>query len=234
MGGAADVGLKRAHRSSHPLYTALCRSARPSLTANSFPRSSHVCSFASVPGSIYSVLDVVAEEIYEVTGYDRVLIYEFDSEWNGCVIVRSRSLGRLPRPECRAAHVRCPQIEKSRISPSFLGLHFPASDIPSQARRMYTRSRMRGECCLAPPRSALTAALAVIPDVSYRQQPIVPPMHPPLDLTHCIFRSVSPIHVQYLKNMNVGGSLRHDARAGTAIILTERSRPGAAYLSLSV
>eukprot|EP01117_Protostelium_nocturnum_P004074 TRINITY_DN15366_c0_g1_i1.p1 TRINITY_DN15366_c0_g1~~TRINITY_DN15366_c0_g1_i1.p1 ORF type:complete len:154 (+),score=49.00 TRINITY_DN15366_c0_g1_i1:67-462(+) len=64
---------------------------------------------------LYTSLGIVADEIKRVTRYDRVLIYEFDSFCNGKVM-----------------------IEKSDSSPRFLGLQFPASDIPLPAREMFS------------------------------------------------------------------------------------------------
>jgi light-regulated signal transduction histidine kinase (bacteriophytochrome) len=74
---------------------------------------------------------------------------------------------------------------------SFLNHHFPASDIPQQARALYIRNLLR-----------------VIPDVNYRPAPLRPPWPGPalLDMSDSILRSVSPIHLQYLKNMGVAAS----------------------------
>jgi chemotaxis family two-component system sensor kinase Cph1 len=74
---------------------------------------------------------------------------------------------------------------------SFLNHHFPGSDIPQQARALYIRNLLR-----------------VIPDVSYRPAPLRPPWDGAvaLDLSDSILRSVSPIHLQYLKNMGVAAS----------------------------
>lgn len=109
--------------------------------------------------------------VKELTGYQRVMIYEFDSEWNGRVV----------------AEVREPHQEP------FLGLHYPASDIPAQARRLYTHNWLR-----------------TIPNITYSPSPILPGRHhesgAPLDLSGCSLRSVSPVHIQYLKNMGVGAS----------------------------
>jgi len=78
--------------------------------------------------------------------------------------------------------------------PPFLNHRYPASDIPKQARELYLRNLIR-----------------VIPDVSYTPAPLIPPLNPatkaPLDMSDCTLRSVSPIHVQYLKNMNVAASM---------------------------
>jgi light-regulated signal transduction histidine kinase (bacteriophytochrome) len=74
---------------------------------------------------------------------------------------------------------------------SFLNHHFPGSDIPQQARALYIRNLLR-----------------VIPDVSYLPAPLRPPWPGPvtLDMSDSILRSVSPIHLQYLKNMGVAAS----------------------------
>ncbi|MBA1159408.1 histidine kinase dimerization/phosphoacceptor domain -containing protein [Microvirga mediterraneensis] len=76
----------------------------------------------------------------------------------------------------------------------FLNHRYPASDIPKQARALYLQNLIR-----------------VIPDVDYRPDPLVPPLNPatgkPLDMSDCSLRSVSPIHVQYLKNMGVAASM---------------------------
>jgi two-component system, chemotaxis family, sensor kinase Cph1 len=74
---------------------------------------------------------------------------------------------------------------------SFLNHHFPGSDIPQQARALYIRNLLR-----------------VIPDVNYEAAPLRPPWGRPvaLDMSDSILRSVSPIHLQYLKNMGVAAS----------------------------
>jgi chemotaxis family two-component system sensor kinase Cph1 len=76
----------------------------------------------------------------------------------------------------------------------FLNHRYPASDIPKQARELYLRNLIR-----------------VIPDVTYAPSPLIPQLNPatkaPLDMSECTLRSVSPIHVQYLKNMNVSASM---------------------------
>ena len=84
--------------------------------------------------------------------------------------------------------------DKAEALPPFLNHRYPASDIPKQARELYLRNPIR-----------------VIPDVSYTPAPLVPTLNPatrtPLDMSECTLRSVSPIHVQYLKNMNVAASM---------------------------
>ena len=115
---------------------------------------------------------VAAEEVREITGFDRVMVYRFDADWNGEVVSESK------RPD---------------LEP-FLGLHYPAADIPAQARRLYTVNWLR-----------------FIADVAYQQVPIVPALDPttraPLDLSHAALRSVSPVHLEYLRNMGVTASM---------------------------
>ncbi|WP_321781665.1 ATP-binding protein [Paraburkholderia sp. J94] len=77
---------------------------------------------------------------------------------------------------------------------SYLDQRFPAADIPSQARALYVHNRIR-----------------LIADADYASVPLVPPLHPatgrPTDLTWASLRSVSPVHVQYMKNMGTGSSM---------------------------
>ncbi|MDB5102618.1 MAG: cph1 [Fibrobacteres bacterium] len=115
---------------------------------------------------------LAAKETRSLTGFDRVMIYRFDRDWNGSVIAEEKP----------------PSLEP------FLGLRYPASDIPIQARNLYTRNWLR-----------------IISDVGYESVPIQPILNPangqPLDLSHSVLRSVSPMHIAYLKNMGVGASM---------------------------
>lgn len=115
---------------------------------------------------------LAAEQIKEMLGYDRVMIYEFDSRWNGKVIAEAKEEGLEP----------------------YLGHHYPASDIPKQARELYLRNWLR-----------------TIVDMDYTPVDIVPALHPstgkPLNLSLSVLRSVSPMHIEYMKNMGVGATL---------------------------
>jgi chemotaxis family two-component system sensor kinase Cph1 len=77
---------------------------------------------------------------------------------------------------------------------AYLGNRYPASDIPQMARRLYERNRVR-----------------VLVDVNYRPVPLQPRLTPitgtDLDMSLCFLRSMSPIHIQYLKNMGVVATL---------------------------
>ncbi|MGE5486165.1 MAG: GAF domain-containing protein, partial [Methanosarcina sp.] len=112
----------------------------------------------------------VVDEVRLLSGYDRVMMYRFDYNWDGEVIAESRIDGAL----------------------SYLGNHFPASDIPAQARELYTRNLVR-----------------LISDVDGESIPVLgdTPAAKPLDLSQSWLRSMSPVHVQYLRNMGVQASL---------------------------
>lgn len=87
---------------------------------------------------------------------------------------------------------------------SFLHLHYPASDIPKQAQALYRRSWIR-----------------LIPDTSYTPIPLQPsfinPEDMPLDMSHCALRSVSPLHLGYLRNMGVGASMSMSIMIGNKL-----------------
>lgn len=122
--------------------------------------------------TLAELYDVAAQEVRSLTGFDRVMIYRFDAEYNGEVVA-----------EAKRADLN-----------SFHGLHYPASDIPPQARALYEKNWIR-----------------LIADVAYTPAPLVPgldgPTGQPLDLTHSVLRSVSPIHCEYLGNMGVAASM---------------------------
>ncbi|MEO6745126.1 MAG: GAF domain-containing protein [Caldimonas sp.] len=86
------------------------------------------------------------------------------------------------------AEARHPRLE------SLLGHHYPASDIPQRARELYLRTRLR-----------------VLVDVDYQPAPLQPRRLPgcadDLDMSLCYLRSMSPLHLQYLKNMGVTATL---------------------------
>jgi len=116
--------------------------------------------------------ETLASDVRTLTGFDRVMVYRFDPEWNGEVIAEDRRADLEP----------------------FLGLWFPASDIPAQARALYTTNWMR-----------------LIPDSAYERVPLEPVANPltgrPLDLSGAMLRSVSPVHLEYLANMGVASSM---------------------------
>ena len=120
-----------------------------------------------------ALLQSLARQIQGVTGYDRVMVYRFREDDSGHVVAESRASDDVP---------------------SYLDLHYPASDIPVQARQLYGRSWIR-----------------YIPDVSYTPEPLLPVLNPktgqPLDLSFSRLRAVSPVHLEYLRNMGVRSSM---------------------------
>lgn len=112
-----------------------------------------------------------ARQIRALLGYDRVMVYKFADTGSGAVVAEA----------CKAG------------IGSFLGLNYPASDIPRQARQLYLRNLVRVI------RDVNAEPIAIQPEVDATGQRI--------DLSLSILRSVSPIHIEYLKNMGVEASL---------------------------
>ncbi len=112
-----------------------------------------------------------ARHLRALTGFDRVKVYRFDQNKSGQVV----------------AEWRAPGVD------SYMGLRFPATDIPSQARALYAKNMLR-----------------VIVDVDDQTVAVLPETSPEgnqLDLTMSGIRAVSPIHIEYLKNMGVKASM---------------------------
>ncbi|WP_426955678.1 ATP-binding protein [Muricoccus radiodurans] len=119
--------------------------------------------------SVEELAATASAAVRGISGFDRVLVYRFEENWDGVVIAEDGD-GRLP---------------------SYLGLRFPAADIPSQARRLYEVNPLR-----------------LIADVAYRPVPLLAAHDgPPLDLTYAALRSVSPVHREYMRNMGTPASM---------------------------
>lgn len=128
------------------------------------------------PGTLAELAQLSAEILREVTGFDRVMIYRFAEDKHGEVIAES-----TVRPD------------------SFLGLHYPASDIPDPARRHFVLNAVRTIVDIeASPVPILGAALDAARGAARRA---------PLDLTFSKLRAVAPVHVEYLRNMGVRASM---------------------------
>ncbi|MGY3503967.1 light-regulated signal transduction histidine kinase (bacteriophytochrome) [Bradyrhizobium sp. USDA 4471] len=112
-----------------------------------------------------------ARQLKVLTGFDRVMVYRFADDGSGEVIAEAAASGLEP----------------------FLGLHYPASDIPRQARILYTRNWLR---IIAD----VDAGPATIQTTSTHTAAL-------LDLSMSVLRSVSPIHIEYLRNMGVAASM---------------------------
>ncbi len=121
--------------------------------------------------TLQTTLQFAAKQVKKIIGYDRVMIYKFWEDEHGEVIAE----------------------EKNENVEPFLGLHYPASDIPPQARELYKVNLVR---MIADVDSHPAALLVTDPHFASA----------PLDLTHSTLRAVSPVHIQYLKNMGVKAS----------------------------
>jgi two-component system, chemotaxis family, sensor kinase Cph1 len=115
---------------------------------------------------------IIVQEVRRVTGFDRVMLYKFDDDGHGAVIAE----------------------EKIDEMESYLGLHYPESDIPKPARKLFCSNWIR-----------------LIPDAHAEPVEIYPAVNPltqqPTDLTLSILRSPYSCHTEYLHNMGVGSSL---------------------------
>lgn len=119
-------------------------------------------------------LKVLVGVVKELSGFHRVMIYQFDTTFNGRVVTEL--------------------VDPRATKDLYKGLHFPASDIPKQARDLYKINRVR----LLYDRSQETSRF-----VCRTSQDL----ETPLDLTHSYLRAMSPIHIKYLANMAVRASM---------------------------
>ena len=123
-------------------------------------------------GSVRDFGQRAVEQVRAVTGFDRVVLCRFGDDESGEVVAEAS------RPD---------------LAP-WLGLRYPATDIPRQARALYLKNRLR-----------------FIPDVNYVPVPLVPARTPtsgrPPDMTYAMLRSVSPMHLEYLRNMGSAATM---------------------------
>lgn len=122
--------------------------------------------------TLQAFFDLAVSQIRHFTGFDRVMAYKFLEDGSGHVIAES----------------------KLAVLEPYLDLHYPATDIPQPARRMFALSPLRH-----------------LPNVDYVPVALAPEMHPgtgePIDLSHSILRSVSIIYRTYLRNMGVKATM---------------------------
>ena len=123
-------------------------------------------------GNLHDFCQILVQEVRKVTGFDRVMLYKFDDDGHGSVIAE----------------------EKLENMESYLGLHYPESDIPRPARKLFASNWIR-----------------IIPDTHAEPVEIFPAINPLIqrhpDLTNSILRSPYSCHIEYLHNMGVGASL---------------------------
>ncbi|MBW4555847.1 MAG: GAF domain-containing protein [Trichormus sp. ATA11-4-KO1] len=122
--------------------------------------------------NLHDFCQIIVQEVRKVTGFDRVMLYKFDDDGHGSVIAE----------------------EKLENMEPYLGLHYPESDIPKPARKLFVANSIR-----------------IIPDSHAQSVQIIPALNPvsdrPIDLTNSILRSAATCHMEYLHNMGVGSSL---------------------------
>nr|AHB62100.1 phytochrome sensor 2 [Cyanophora paradoxa] len=123
--------------------------------------------------SVDELCQILAHEVSDITGFDRVMVYRFGAEGHGKVLAEV--------------------LKKEGIEP-YLGLNFPATDIPTVARNLFVLNRVR-----------------VIADAFAKPCEVTPAVSPvterPLDMSKSVLRAVSRCHTQYLKNMGVAASI---------------------------
>ncbi|MEO8402329.1 MAG: diguanylate cyclase [Gammaproteobacteria bacterium] len=119
--------------------------------------------------NMQALMQSTCDEIQRITGFDRVMIYQFDEHDHSGVVVGETIVNDME---------------------SYLGLHFPATDIPQNVRAMYLKVNLR-----------------YIPTIDYKLEKIIPEINAVtknyLDLSGTSLRMVAPVHIKYLKNMGV-------------------------------
>ncbi|HIJ61873.1 MAG TPA: diguanylate cyclase [Rhodospirillaceae bacterium] len=149
-------------------------SASPAFSAatGSSPRSDDFVRQLSSAADIPGLSEAAAAAIRAISGFERVLVYRFDADGNGDVVGESLT---------------------ADWTQSFLGLRFPAADIPVQARELYRMTNSRWS-----------------PTRDYQPVPLEPNLDragQPLDLSLSRYRSVSPVHRMYQRNIGVDGAM---------------------------
>lgn len=132
--------------------------------------------------TVQSFSQILTEEVRALTGLDRVMVYKFHADFHGEVFAESR---------------------RADLDP-WLGLHYPAEDIPKPARDIFKQIWVRP-----------------VPDISGSLAELVPLVNPetgkPLTMTHCVLRGASVMYTEYLKNMKVTAALTMPIRPGSEL-----------------
>ncbi|MVN77936.1 GAF domain-containing protein [Hymenobacter sp. HMF4947] len=178
------LGVRLKHVAGQPFYKLILHRYDGLLWAEFEPLAEEEASVLSLPAlnntlsqmlSATNVLDFcqyAVEQVRDITGFARVAMYRFAADESGEVVAEAK---------------------RDDLDP-LLGLHYPATDIPQQARAMYLKNWLR-----------------FIPDIDYAPTPLVPARTPgtgrPPDMTYAVLRSVSPIHIEYLRNMGVAATM---------------------------
>lgn len=133
---------------------------------------SYVLAALKRSSTLEELCQVAVTELKVHSGFDRVMVYRFDQQWNGTVVAEAMAEGMSP----------------------YLGLRFPASDVPKSARELYFRTPYR-----------------TIPDVQAKPAKLYPVVNSATnsltDISDCILRGVPLVHIEYLQNMGVAASM---------------------------
>lgn len=128
--------------------------------------------------------DLAACEMQRLTGFDRVTLYRFHPDGHGEIVAEQRV---------------------DDVMDSYLGLHFPASDIPAQARELYL--------------TKISRVIASTSESPLRLQPAENPVTgEPLDLSGAELRSISPEHARYMRNMGQAATLSFSLITGGTLV----------------
>lgn len=137
-----------------------------------FQKLRHAFSLIEQADTTEAVCNTAINELKIISGFDKIMMYRFDADWNGTVVAEASEPGLTP----------------------YLGLRFPASDVPKQARELYYKNPYR-----------------LIPSREYKPVRLHPVINPItgafIDLSDCNLRSVPAVHLEYLKNMEVMASM---------------------------
>lgn len=143
-------------------------------TLDMFEILSQVNEQLTAQNDLQGFLKVVVSLVREITGFSRVMMYQFDEQWNGQVV--------------------CELVDWNDTHDLYRGLHFPATDIPKQARDLYLINKIR----LLYDRDQPSARMVC------RE---MDDLKTPVNMTHSFLRAMSPIHIKYLANMGVRASM---------------------------
>ncbi len=132
--------------------------------------------------NLKELCQLITQKVRQTTGFDRVMVYQFNAQGDGTVVAEDKR----------------PDLE------SFLDLRYPDSDIPKQAKVLYSLNYLR----LIP--TVDYEPVSLVSQKSFTDPSTDPSTTPELtylDMSYCSLRSVSPIHIEYLKNMGVAASM---------------------------
>jgi chemotaxis family two-component system sensor kinase Cph1 len=148
---------------------------------NVFEEVKYTMAAIELATSVKQACEIAIHELKRISGFDGIMMYRFDENWNGTVIAEEKNHG----------------LEE------YLGVTFPASDVPKQARQLYLKNPYR-----------------LIPNRNYKPVRLYPILNPITnsftDLSDCNLRSVAAVHLEYLKNMGITASM------STRVIHNER------------